>query len=117
MLGEALGEIREVQTDRIIVLAREQADHLDQCLDSTLMVVAEEGLRKRYLAIAASRLRAYDLGYFATRNLEVEGRCHEAILAACTGGDLLTSEAGRELLSSCDNYSSEMVSALRAFPT
>lgn len=116
LLGEALGEMSEVQTDRIIILAREQADYLDQCIDSTLMVVAEEGLRERYLANAASRLRAYNLGYFATRNLEVEGRCHEAILADSAGGDLPTSEAGRELLNSCDNYSSEMVSALRAFP-
>ncbi len=117
LLGEALGEMSEVQTDRIIILAREQADYLDQCIDGTLTVVAEEGLRERCLANAASRLRAYDLGYFATRNLEVEGRCHEAVLAASVGGDLPTSEAGRELLNSCDDYSREMVSALRAFPT
>ncbi|WP_406317232.1 hypothetical protein [Streptomyces sp. NBC_00118] len=117
LVGEALGEMSEVQTDRIVILAREQAVYLDQCIDSTLTVVADEGLRERYLANAASRLRAYSLGYFATRNLEVEGRCHEAILAASAGGGLLTSEAGRELLNSCDNYSSEMVSALRAFPT
>ncbi|WP_437094083.1 hypothetical protein [Streptomyces sp. enrichment culture] len=117
LVGEALGEMSEDQTDGIVLLARAQADHLDGCIDDTLMAVGDEGLRERWLAQAGSHLRAYGLGYFATRNLEVEGRCHEVVLAASAGGDLLASEAGRELLNMCDDYSSEVASALRAFPT
>ncbi|MGW1759206.1 hypothetical protein [Streptomyces mirabilis] len=49
------------------------------------------------------------------RNLEVEGRCHEAILAASAGDELFTSAAGHELLFNCDDYSNEVVSALRSF--
>ncbi|MGC9536763.1 hypothetical protein [Streptomyces sp. UG1] len=117
LLAEALGEMSEVQTDRIIILAREQADYLDRCIDDTLMVVEGEEFRERYLANTEDRLRAYGLGYFATRNLEVEGRCHEVILDASAGGDPLSSGVGRELLNSCDRYGREMVSALRAFPS
>lgn len=117
LMGEALGEMSQVQTERIIILAREQADYLDQCIAGTLMVATgEEGLHERYLANVGNGLRAYNLGYFATRNLDIEGRCHETILGASGGGDLLSLEAGRELLHRCDKYSSEMVSALRAFP-
>ncbi|MFF8027265.1 hypothetical protein ACFZDJ_40435 [Streptomyces sp. NPDC007896] len=57
LLGEALGEMSEVQTDRVISLARE--------------------------------------------------------LANSAGGELFTSAAGRELLINCDDYSNEMLSALR----
>lgn len=73
-----------------------------------------EDLRERYLAGIGERLRAYGVGYFASRNLEVEGKCHEAILAA-SDGKLFTSAAGRELLVDCDDYSNEMLSALRSF--
>ncbi|MFI8087972.1 hypothetical protein ACIF9R_06590 [Streptomyces sp. NPDC086080] len=116
LLGEALGEISEVQTDRIIILAREQADYLDECIDGTLMAVEGEERRETYLGSVGDRLRVYGLGYFATRNLEVEERCHEAILAASASGDLLTSGAWPDLLNSCDDYSSEMVSVLHSFP-
>jgi hypothetical protein len=56
------------------------------------------------------------LGYFATRNLEVEGRCHEAVLAAADGADLPASATGRELVALCDDYSRELVGVLSVFP-
>lgn len=113
LLGEALGEMSEDQTDGIIVRVRELANYLDEYVDGTLTVVEGEDRRERYLAGVADPLRAYGLGYFATRNLEVEGRCHEAILST----DVLPgSETGRELTALCDAYSRELVSALQAFP-
>ncbi|MFE2610011.1 hypothetical protein ACFXI6_10365 [Streptomyces mirabilis] len=115
LLGEALGEMSEVQTDGIISLARELANSLDTCMDDSLTVVEGEDLRERYLAGIDERLHAYGVGYFASRNLEVEGKCHEAILAASDDGELFTSAAGRELLVDCDDYSNEMLSALRSF--
>lgn len=117
LLGQALGEMSEVDTDRIIVLAREQADYLDQCIENTLLVIEGEQRRGRYLESVGDRFRAYGLGYFATRNLEVESRCHEAVLAASDGSEAFAAqEEGRELLSVCDTYSAEVLSALRSFP-
>ncbi|MEU2864127.1 hypothetical protein [Streptomyces mirabilis] len=84
-------------------------------MDDSLTVVEGEDLRERYLAGIDERLHAYGVGYFASRNLEVEGKCHEAILAASDDGELFTSAAGRELLVDCDDYSNEMLSALRSF--
>jgi hypothetical protein len=115
LLGEALGEMSEVQTGGIISLARELANSLDTFMDDSLTVVEGGDLRERYLAGIGERLHAYGVGYFASRNLEVEGRCHEAILTASVGGELFTSAAGRELLINCDDYSNEMLSALRPF--
>ncbi|MCX4743781.1 hypothetical protein [Streptomyces antibioticus] len=115
LLTEALGEMSEVQTDRIIILAREQAHYLDQCIEETVVAVEGEELRESYLENVEDRLRAYGLGYFATRNLEVEGRCHDVITGASTGENVLNSAAGRALLDSCDRYSREIVSALRVF--
>ncbi|MFK0108651.1 hypothetical protein [Streptomyces sp. NPDC091217] len=116
MVSEALGEMSEDQTDAIIVRTRELADYLDKCVNDTLAVVAGEGDRARYLASVAAPLRGYGLGYFATRNLEVEAQCHEVILDTSDGVDLLTSVTGRDLLALCDVYSREMASVLRAFP-
>ncbi|MEU9450649.1 hypothetical protein [Streptomyces sp. NPDC048277] len=117
MASEAVGEMSEGQTDTIIVLTRELADYLDRCLNDTLTVVAGDEDRERYLANVAVPLRAYGLGYFATRNLEVEGQCHEAIVATTDGTELLNSATGRDLLALCDEYSREMVSVLKAFPS
>ncbi|MEW2046448.1 hypothetical protein [Streptomyces sp. NPDC005476] len=116
LVSEALGEMTEGQTDTIVVRTRELADHLDGYLHETLMVVPGEEDRERYLMNVADPLRAYGLGYFATRNLEVEGRCHEAVLAAADGTDLSASATGRELLGLCDEYSRELVAVLTTFP-
>lgn len=116
LVGEALGEMSEEQTDTVVVRARELADHLDGYMDGTLTVVAGEEDRDRYLANVADPLRSYGLGYFATRNLEVERRCHEAILGAAGGVCMPASALGHELLVLCDDYSCELVSALGTFP-
>jgi hypothetical protein len=108
LLHEALGEMSEVQTEGIITLARDQAEYLDGCIDGTLMVVAGEEVREHYLAaVEDPLLRARGLGYFATRNLEAEARCHTAVLAGSV----------HEPLSLCDEYSHEMLTTLKAFPT
>lgn len=115
MLGDALGEMSEMQTDRIISLAREMAFYLDSYIDGSLTPVDGRELHERYLDSIDDRLRTYGLGYFGTRNIEVESACHEAILAARIDEDLLNSSAGRQLEASCDEYSSQLLSALRAF--
>ena len=116
MLGEALGEMSEDQTDAIIIRTRELAYYLDACLNETVAVTPGEENRERYLTNVAARLRGYGLGHFATRNLEVEGQCHEAILAPMDGADLLASATDRNLLTLCDVYSRETVSVLEALP-
>ncbi|MEU1653565.1 hypothetical protein ACH46N_21375 [Streptomyces pristinaespiralis] len=115
MLGESLGEMSEVQTDRAISLAREMAVYLDSYMDGSLTVVEGDELRERYLARVADNLRVYGLGYFGTRNLEIEGACHAAIIAVSASEDLLGSAVGHQLEATCDEYSSQISSALRAF--
>ncbi|WOX10205.1 hypothetical protein [Streptomyces sp. N50] len=115
MLGEALGELSEIQTDRVIYLARELADYLDKYMDSSLTVVEGEGDRERYLSSADQHFLSYGLGYFGTRNLEVESACHETILTAPENDDLLSSVMGRQLLDLCDEYSDRLALALTAF--
>ncbi len=115
MLAEALGELSEAQTGRIIHLARELADYLDKYMKSSLTLVKGEGDRERYLDSVGGYLRSYDLGYFGTRNLEIEGACHEAILAALGHDELITSRVGHQLLDRCDEYSNQLASALMAF--
>ncbi|SEE28177.1 hypothetical protein SAMN05216489_06073 [Streptomyces sp. 3213] len=117
MLAEALGELSEAQTGRVIHLARELADYLDKYMKSSLTLVEGEGDRERYLGSVGGHLRSYDLGYFGTRNLEIEGACHEAILAALGDDELITSRVGRQLLDRCDEYSNQLASALMAFLT
>ncbi|UXY20237.1 hypothetical protein N8I84_17080 [Streptomyces cynarae] len=116
MLAEALGEMTEVQTETVIYLARELADYLDRYMESSLTVVEGEAIHERYLAGIDDRLRSYGLDYFGSRNLEVEGVCHKAILAAPEGEDVLSSAEGHELLNACDEYSRQILSALQAFP-
>ena len=117
MLSEALGVLSEVQTGRIISLARELGDYLDKCMENSLDVVEGEEDRERYLANADERLISHGLGYFGTRNLEVESICHEVVLAAPRNDVTASSEVGRKLLSVCDEYSNQLASALIAFPT
>ncbi|MFJ8200165.1 hypothetical protein [Streptomyces sp. NPDC096152] len=115
LLGNALGEMSEEQTHEVVGLAREMATYLDSCMDDSLTVVDGEECRERYLAGADERLRAYGLGYFGTRNLEIERACHEAILAAPGDSHLLESPAGSRLEAACDEYSSQLLPALRAY--
>ncbi|WP_327064940.1 hypothetical protein [Kitasatospora sp. NBC_01302] len=115
MLSESLGEMSEEQTDRLVGLAREMAFYLDSQLEGSLTVVAGEAHRESYLAGVDDRFRAYRLGYFGTRNLEIEGACHESVLVDSLGDDLLGSDAGRRLAAACDEYSGELSSALQAF--
>jgi hypothetical protein len=110
MLGESLGEMSEVQ--RAISLAREMAVYLDSFMDGSLTVVEGDELRERYLARVADNLRVYGMGYFGTRNLEIEGACHAAIIAVSASEDLLGSAVGHQLEATCDEYSSQISSAL-----
>lgn len=115
MLSEALGEMSEEQTDRVVRLARELAVYLDSYMAESLTEVGGGDLRESYLADIDDGLRSYGLGYFGTRNIEVEAACHEAVLAAPADGDLADSAVGRRLKAACDEYSGQLLSALRAF--
>ncbi|MEU0603982.1 hypothetical protein ABZ484_38070 [Streptomyces sp. NPDC006393] len=117
MLSEALGEMNETQTETLVYLARELADYLDGIMENSSVEVAGEDQRDAYLAGIDDRLRSYGLRYFGTRNLDIEGACHKAVLAASDHDDLLSSPVGRELVGACDEYSGQMLSALRSFPT
>ena len=117
MLSEVLGVLSEVQTGRIISLARELGDYLDGYMENSLDVVEGEEDRERYLASADEHLISYGLGYFGTRNLEVESMCHDVILTASRNDVTASFEEGRQLLGVCDEYSNQLASVLIAFST
>ena len=117
MLGEVLGVMSEVQTGRIVCLARELGEYLDKCVENSLAAVEGEGDHARYLASADECFLSYGLGYFGTRNLEVESICHEVILTAPRDAVTASSDTGRHLLGVCDEYSNQLTSALMAFST
>ena len=100
--GDALGEMSEVQAGGLIGLARELAEYLDKSMENSLTV--------------AEHLISNGLGYFGTRNLEVESICHGGILAAPGNEVAASSEAGRRLLDVCDEYSNQLASVLIKFP-
>lgn len=112
MLEEALGEMSEERTERLVSLAREMAVYLDDYMDAVLTPVDGEEDRKRYLADVGQDLRVCRLGYFGTRNIEVERRCHEAILAGAAG-DALEAPLGHSVQAACDAYSDELLASLR----
>lgn len=114
MLGEALGEMSETQTETLIYLARELADYLDGFMENSSAEIAGEDQRNAYLADVDDQLRSYGLRYFGTMNIAIELECHKAILAASDNDNLLASEVGRRLLVMCDKYSGEMLSVLRS---
>ncbi|MFJ8136844.1 hypothetical protein [Streptomyces sp. NPDC096013] len=117
MLGEALGDLSEVQTGTVVCLAREMADYLDKYMESSLTLVEGEEDRRGYLRSAGEHFLSYGLGYFGTMNREIESTCHEAILVAPENDELISSETGRRLLNSCDEYGNQLASALTAFST
>ncbi|MFJ2631620.1 hypothetical protein ACIO6U_06600 [Streptomyces sp. NPDC087422] len=115
MLADALGEMSEADTERIIDVARATAVYLDDYMAGSLTEVAGEETRERWLADVDESLRVYGLGYFGTRNLAVEAECHDAVLAAPAGADLLTSAVRQRLEESCDAYSEQLAAVLRGF--
>ncbi|WP_141726644.1 hypothetical protein [Actinacidiphila rubida] len=113
--ADVLGAMGEEDTERIVRLARELAVYLDDVMEASLIVVPGDGARARYLAEVGDGPRAYGLGYFGTRNLEVEAACHEAIASAGPEAEALDPAAVRRCMAVCDGFSSELTSALRAF--
>ncbi|MFJ1587485.1 hypothetical protein ACIOC1_29730 [Streptomyces sp. NPDC088197] len=100
MLADALGEMSEADTERIIDVARAMAVYLDDYRTGSLTEIDQ---------------RVYGPGHFGARNLAVEAECHDAVLAAPAGADLLTSPVGRRLEAACDEYSGQLTAVLRVF--
>ncbi|MBY8876857.1 hypothetical protein [Actinacidiphila acidipaludis] len=115
MFVDALGEMSEADTERIVRLARELAVYLDDVLEGSLTVVPGEEARARWVADADEEPRAYGLGYFGTRNLEVEAACHEALGDLPADADPLGSAADLSLEAACDAYGTELSAVLATF--
>jgi hypothetical protein len=57
----------------------------------------------------------YELGYFGSRNIELEFACHAAIVNQSSDEGFFSSAEGRELLARGDEFSAEFVTSLRRF--
>lgn len=65
--------------------------------------------------MTTDEIRVYGLGYFGSRNIELEFACHAAIVNQSSDGGFFFSAEGRELLARSDEFSAEFVVSLRQF--
>ena len=116
VLSESLGEMRADRTDAIIVRVREMAFYLDSWMENSFADIDGEEAREAYLSAIDDDLRDYGLGYFGTRNIEVEHACHAEILAM-PSEELFGSPVFRQLEMACDEYSDQLLTALLTLTT
>jgi hypothetical protein len=115
MLGEGLWELDAERADYIVYRVRAMTTYVDGVIADSLRLDPDEGAHQRYLSRLGDEVRAYDLGYFGSLNIELEFACHTAIIHQSSDEDFFASAAGRELLVRGDEYSAEVATALRRF--
>ncbi|MET8453765.1 hypothetical protein [Streptomyces sp. NPDC005209] len=114
MLGEGLRELGAKRADYIVYRVRAMTTYVDEVIADSLRLDPDEGTHRRYLSQLGNDVRAYGLGYFGSRNIELEFACHGAIVQS-SDVDFFSSAAGRELLIRSNEYSAEVATALRRF--
>lgn len=114
MLGEGLRELHAERADYIVYRVRAMTTYVDEVIDDSLSLDPDEDTHRDYLSRLGNDVRAYGLGYFGSRNIELEFACHEAIVQS-SDADFFSSADGRELLRRGDDYSAEVATALRRF--
>lgn len=111
MLSEALGSMSVEETKYIALIPRGMANYLDRCIEAGRTGDPLFETHRAYLKRLDDIVRGYGLGYFGSRNIEVEWECSRAIAAAdqAGAGDV---EIERSL-AACHAFSDELAQALR----
>ncbi len=71
-----------------------------------------ESERKAYLETMPDGIRNLGLGYFGSRNIDLERQCHQAIQKTSDGESIFDLKEGREILAKCDEFSNEVSDVL-----
>lgn len=113
LLRMSLGEMEEGRTIRIVTLAREMAHYVDG-ISGQVSTGGNSRSYERRLGEIEESVRDYGLGYFGSRNIEVELACHGVILTSPEVADYATDNAVNEQLCAvCEEFSDEFLVALR----
>ncbi|WP_436521514.1 hypothetical protein [Actinoplanes sp. HUAS TT8] len=112
LLHEAWEGLEAEQIRAIVEIPRKVGNYMDEIIELSAEADPAEGDRQSYLGMAGEDLVGYGLGYFGRRNLEIEYRCHDAV-GMTSARELFAAPEGQELLALCDDFSREVVAALR----
>ncbi|MFE6847131.1 hypothetical protein [Streptomyces sp. NPDC057686] len=115
--GEALKEPGTDKIDRIVDLPRGLADYLDQHVENSLHSHPSEETHRQYLAKLAEPVRSAGLGYLGSRNRVIENACDNALQALPPSGGLLDTAVGRDLITRCENFGTELAAIVRWIDT
>jgi hypothetical protein len=115
MLNDGLMDLDVDSTEYIAYRVRAMSHYLDRCIDDSLTPDPGEDAHELYLSQLGDEIRVYELGYFGSRNIELEFACHAAIVNQSSDEGFFSSAAGRELLARGDEFSAEFVTSLRQF--
>jgi hypothetical protein len=89
--------------------------YLDECIDDALTPDPGGDAHDLYLSQLGDEIRVYELGYFGSRNIELEFACHAAIVNQSSDEGFFSSAEGRELVARGDEFSAEFATSLRQF--
>ncbi|MFD0367666.1 hypothetical protein [Streptomyces sp. NPDC127114] len=112
-LCEVWEEMRPEATKSILMKVRQLTIGEDAGVQQSLSVIAGEVERQTYLEGVDGTLAEYGLGYFGTRNIEIERRCNNVILRSSDGLELWEIGPGREVRQLCYEFGSEILSVLK----
>jgi hypothetical protein len=114
-LNDGLMDLDVDSTEDIAYRVRAMSHYLDQCIDDARTPDPGEDAHALYLSQLREEIRVYEVGYFGSRNLELEFACHAAIVNQRSDERFFSSAAGRELVARGDEFSAEFVTSLRQF--
>jgi len=114
-LSDGLMDLDVDSTEYIAYRVRAMSRYLDGLIDDTLTPDPDEDAHELYLSQLRDEIRTYGLGYFGSRNIELEFACHAAIVSQSSDGGFFFSAEGRELLARGDEFSAEFAMSLRQF--
>lgn len=115
MLNDGLMDLDVDSTEDIAYRVRAISHYLDGCIDDAHTPDPGEDAHERYLSQLTDAIRVYELGYFGSRNIELEFACHAAIVTQRSAEGFFSAAAGRDLLARGDAFSAEFVTSLRQF--
>lgn len=117
-LKEALDRGGYELIEGVVHVARAVSNTLDEIIGDSLAIDPSEAVRQSYLVEVEPAVMQYDLGYFGSRNLEVEFECHR-VIAGADGSDVFTGQDGQHLLQICEVFGREYTAAIKAqaFPS
>lgn len=108
-----LSEMGESTAFEIIRSVRASSNYVDEWMDHSNLEFDGGVARRAYLADMPESVRGFDLGYFGSRNIDLERQCHEVIQKSPESRSMFTLQEGRDLLEKCDEYGNEVLAILR----